>query len=283
MIQNIHQKLTNELGISSFLAPTPGFNFENHITSEIQGGYDTMTETNPLDSAVVSFLNHVIERLFTSTMSMHENNLPLGGSFFPSMGSLPQNMLPSVTHSHRVDRVSESPFGEEFAVVKAKTAHKPPMAIGSYVDSLTENLHADLYNDKGYDSYSSTSSHGYDHIVEKASNKYGVDAKLVNAVIKAESAGNARAVSPVGARGLMQLMPATARELGVSDSFDPEQNVMGGTKYLSQLLKRYHGNRRLALAAYNWGMGNVEKRLGKMPSETRNYIATVEKYYKQMS
>ncbi len=76
----------------------------------------------------------------------------------------------------------------------------------------------------------------------------------------------------------MQLMPATAEELGVNRPFDPEQNVMGGTRYLRQLLDRYEGDLDHALAAYNWGMGNVERRgLEQMPRETRNYLAKVKK------
>jgi soluble lytic murein transglycosylase-like protein len=81
----------------------------------------------------------------------------------------------------------------------------------------------------------------------------------------------------------MQLMPTTAAELGVRDSFDPAQNIMGGTRYLRRLLDRYQGDRKLALAAYNWGMGNVENRLESMPRETRNYILKVESLYQKFS
>jgi soluble lytic murein transglycosylase-like protein len=77
----------------------------------------------------------------------------------------------------------------------------------------------------------------------------------------------------------MQLMPATARELGVTDCFDPVQNIMGGTRYLRKLLDRYHGDVRLALASYNWGMGNVEANPDRLPRETANYISRVLKHY----
>jgi soluble lytic murein transglycosylase-like protein len=118
-----------------------------------------------------------------------------------------------------------------------------------------------------------------DPIIAKASRRYGVDVGLIKAVIKAESNFNPNAVSHAGARGLMQLMPATARSLGVSDSFDPEQNVMGGTRFLRDLLDRYNGDVDSALAAYNWGPGNVDKRSGRMPAETRSYLARVKQLY----
>ncbi len=114
-------------------------------------------------------------------------------------------------------------------------------------------------------------------IIGRAAAAHGVDAKLVRAVIRTESGNNPAAVSPVGAQGLMQLMPATSRELGVTNPFDPEQNVMAGTRYLRRLLDRYDGDIDRTLAAYNWGMGNVERQgMERMPEETRNYLARVK-------
>lgn len=123
---------------------------------------------------------------------------------------------------------------------------------------------------------------GTDAIIEKASRRYGVDSGLIRAVIKAESNFNPRAVSSAGAQGLMQLMPATARGLGVSDSFDPEQNVMAGTRFLKDLLRRYDGNIDEALAAYNWGPGRVDKHgTSHLPRETRDYLVKVKGYFTQ--
>jgi soluble lytic murein transglycosylase-like protein len=118
-----------------------------------------------------------------------------------------------------------------------------------------------------------------DEIVGKASRRYQVDPSLIKAVIKAESNFNPNAVSPAGARGLMQLMPGTARGLGVTDSFNPEQNVMAGTRYLRQMLDRYDGDLESALAAYNWGPGNVDKRGSFLPRETRDYLVKVKSLY----
>lgn len=121
-----------------------------------------------------------------------------------------------------------------------------------------------------------------DQIFAEAAKKYNVSENLLKAIGKAESNYNAKAVSRCGAQGVMQLMPATAAYLGVSDSFDAEQNIMGGAKYISELLDKYNGNTSLALAAYNAGMGNVSKYGGIPPfEETQNYVKKVTGYMNQ--
>jgi len=121
-------------------------------------------------------------------------------------------------------------------------------------------------------------------IVNKYAKRYGVDKNLVHAVIQQESGGDCKAVSPKGAQGLMQLMPATAEILGVKDPFDPEENIKGGVKYLRDCLRRFNNNTALALAAYNAGPGAVAKYKGIPPyKETKNYVARVLKAYRDNS
>ncbi|MBE5952715.1 MAG: lytic transglycosylase domain-containing protein [Lachnospiraceae bacterium] len=121
-----------------------------------------------------------------------------------------------------------------------------------------------------------------DSIFAEASKKYGVSVDLLKAVAKAESNFNPEATSHCGAMGIMQLMPATAESLGVTDAYDPYQNIMGGAKLLSQLDKLYDGNVKLMLAGYNAGPGNVEKYGGVPPfEETQNYVVTVMRYLEQ--
>ncbi len=121
----------------------------------------------------------------------------------------------------------------------------------------------------------------YQDLIKQYSSEFRVDEKLVTAVIRNESCFDKSATSPAGAEGLMQLMPATARSLGVTDSFEPHQNLRGGVQYLSELVNRYHNNLALALAAYNAGPGAVAKYDGVPPyPETQKYIQRVMDSYR---
>jgi soluble lytic murein transglycosylase len=122
----------------------------------------------------------------------------------------------------------------------------------------------------------------YGSIINQASRRFGVDPSLIKAVIKAESDFDHKAVSHKGAQGLMQLMPKTSNDMSVANPFNPQENIFGGTRYLSLLLERFKSNTILALAAYNAGPEKVETYRGVPPfPETRSFIKKVLDYYKQ--
>lgn len=117
----------------------------------------------------------------------------------------------------------------------------------------------------------------YDDIIDEAASKFDLDADLIHAVIETESGYNPLAESPVGAQGLMQLMPALQTDMGVTDPFDPRENIMAGSEYLKKLLTRHDGDVALALASYNAGPGNVSRYKGVPPfKETRNYVKKIK-------
>ena len=119
-------------------------------------------------------------------------------------------------------------------------------------------------------------------LLAKAGAQHNIDVELLASVVKAESGGQTKALSRTGAQGLMQLMPGTAKTLGVSDAFKPDENIKGGTAYLDTLLTRYHDNLPLALAAYNAGPGAVDKYHGIPPfRETRAYVVRVLNEFKR--
>jgi soluble lytic murein transglycosylase len=122
----------------------------------------------------------------------------------------------------------------------------------------------------------------FDRFITRAAKQHGISEPLLKAIIKAESNFNPQAVSKKGAMGLMQIMPNTLKDLNINDPFDPEQNIMGGARYMKFLMKRFEGNLRLAIAAYNAGPENVAKYNNIPPfKETENYVKRVLTYYKR--
>lgn len=121
-------------------------------------------------------------------------------------------------------------------------------------------------------------------LIQAAARQFEVDADLIHAIVDIESAFNPRAVSKAGASGLMQLMPKTAQGLGVKDRFNPQQNIQGGTRYFSQLLARFDGSNRLALAAYNAGPTAVSNAGNSVPNypETKRYVVKVMNKYQSL-
>ena len=159
---------------------------------------------------------------------------------------------------------------------------KPGHAARTYDAAVNSSAGAALHlshtsNDIRSQGNSSTAPTDIHKIIDNVAQQMDLPAKLVHSVVFAESSYRPDAVSPAGAEGLMQLMPTTAQEVGVKNSFDPQDNLTGGCRYLKGLLEKYHGDLDQALAAYNWGQGNVDRRgLEQMPLETRNYIAKVK-------
>ena len=129
----------------------------------------------------------------------------------------------------------------------------------------------------------SRNKNAFDHIIQQAAQQHGVSEGLIKAVMHTESGFNVNARSPVGAQGLMQLMPATAKRFNVSNAFDPQQNINAGAKYLAWLMKRFNGNTSLVLAGYNAGEGNVAKYGGIPPfRETQDYVKRVSSRYSNL-
>ena len=166
---------------------------------------------------------------------------------------------------------------------KAEYNHLKVVKATYYPDS---NIHS--YSNWGASEASvlpsySRNKNAFDQLIRQAAQHHGVSEGLVKAIMHTESGFNINARSPVGAQGLMQLMPATARRFNVSNAYDPQQNIFGGVKYLSWLLKRFNGDTRLAIAAYNAGEGNVDK-YGDVPPfrETRDYVKRVTSRYQNL-
>lgn len=155
-----------------------------------------------------------------------------------------------------------------------------PSGVTHFTNVPTDSRYTLFLREKE-ESLSKADFYRFDHIISRAAEKYNIEFELIKAVIKVESDFNSLAVSKKGARGLMQLMPPTAKELRVLDSFDPIENIDAGTRYLKSLLGGFKDNLKLALAAYNAGKNAVIKNDGQIPpfKETKGYVKKVLRYF----
>ncbi len=173
-----------------------------------------------------------------------------------------QNLYKYVDSSGSITYTSKKPVGRAYSLVTPK---KPVKSIF-------------IQRGIGYSWSASPKPSSYDDDIIFLAKQYRLDPALVKAVIHIESAFNSNAISSAGARGLMQLMPATAKRFGVQNSYDPIENMLGGVKYLRWLFERFNGNVRYVLAAYNAGEGAVDKHKGIPPyAETQDYVKKVIK------
>jgi len=153
-------------------------------------------------------------------------------------------------------------------------------SIAATLKSATQNTTTSASSNSDFSPYLKSTT--LDDLFQKAATTYQVPVNLLKAIGLAESSFHVDATSRCGAQGIMQLMPATAKSLGVTDAYDPEQNIMGGAKYISSMLQKYNGDASLALAAYNAGSNSVSKYGGIPPfKETQNYVKTVLKTYQE--
>lgn len=225
--------------------------FEEALALHQQGGCDAEQSLSPAAAAEVLRLEMLRTAMIQGLPPQETSSLPAGAAA-SSLFTLPSG--------HPVSDSS-------------------PVPPSSAIPASPPGLSADIA--PGTTGRQAVSPVDIDGLIHRAARHYGIDAALIKAVIRAESDFNPRAVSRAGAQGLMQLMPATARGLGVTNSFDPEQNIMAGSRFLKDLLIRYGGDIDVALAAYNWGPGNVDRHGLAVPKETRDYLARVKNYYLQ--
>lgn len=244
-----------------------GGNSSTNLTDSIQAYLNTLPGLlNAEDSLNAATEDSSLYGLDTSVMSTNLD--PLSNSI--DNLEMASNPLSEISNENLWADIEESLLANE------STGHTASTAIpsnGAAISNLLNSSNPIPANDS-LDSSVSVAS--IQKAIQAAADMYNVPANLIQAVIEQESGMNPTAVSSAGALGLMQLMPSTAAAMGVENPLNPQQNIFGGTKYLSQLLQQYHGNTALALAAYNAGPGAVDSYGGIPPfPETQNYVANI--------
>jgi Rod binding domain-containing protein len=251
-------------------------------TPEINTNY-TQEEKNKLAKAAKDFeslITGMMLKSMTQTTGGFFGEESYGGDFFDTIF---ENEIASQISNNKSLGIAEMLYkkitGEE---LKTSIKGRPPEIIPKS-DKIRLNNDSNLPVIQPSNS-SLKRINKFENYIKEASINFGVDKNLIKSVILAESAGHEKALSSAKAKGLMQLMDSTAEGLGVKNVWDAKENIMGGTKYLAEMLRQYNGDVKLALAGYNAGPGNVQKYNGIPPfEETKNYIARVIGYMNHLN
>jgi Rod binding domain-containing protein len=252
-------------------------------TQEISSRY-TDTQKSKIASAAKEF-ESLLTSMMLKSMDKTTDNMfgseSTGGDYF---GTIFENQMASMISKNKslgiADMLYKKITGEDF------NQNSSDLGISQLLNNNKIELKksADQNNSVTPSTQASGRLSQYDDIINDASNTYGVDKNLIKSVILTESAANENAVSSAKAKGLMQLVDSTASDMGVNNVWNPKENIFGGTKYLSEMLRKYNGNVNLALASYNAGPENVQKYGGVPPfEETQNYIKRVIGYFNHLN
>lgn len=255
----------------------------------------TKEEKEKLKKAVFDFqallINQMLQSMRETKFSDEEDSLGYGNETFTELFDMQFSSAISVNSRFGIaELLYEKLTGEKLIDDNSKISinndlkNKKSINNDNKIQNLdTKNKNINISNKKISSKYSFNVFdilEKYDEIIKTSAETFDVDPNLIKAIIAAESSGNPNAISKAKAKGLMQLMDATARSMGVKNVFNPVDNINGGTKYFKYLLDKYNGDIKLALAAYNAGPGAVDKYDGIPPfKETKNYVNRVLNYY----
>ncbi len=282
-MSEVQLKITNELK-----------HFKNTPEVNTSKGY-SKSEKQKIAGASKDFesmLTGLMLKSMTSSVNGFFGEDSYGGDYFDSIFTM--ELASKISHGSKLglaEQIYQKVTGENWSDDLLNEALKSPRnkynlnpgSPGSTNKEVNNSPEIDVKTIKPSES-SLNRLKKFDGVIENYSKMFNIDKNLIRSIILAESAGQPNAVSKANAKGLMQLMDITAKDMGVKNSFNPAENIYGGTKYFHRLLKKYNGNIELSLAAYNAGPANVEKHNGIPPfEETKKYVSRVLGYYNYLN